>query len=419
LGLKIASSYRDIDTAPTVVNCDVRDVDFASIKITPDVLFGGPPCQDFSMAQGSQRPGLNGGRGKLYVEFVRAVMFLQPKIFIFENVPGLISANDKLVYQTIIGDLTNLEQKRLEVLTRDSHFHAPATSVHGYRIVFKGIVDSTRLGVPQTRKRLIIIGLRNDLANKLKATLEEIQVDVENELNGNNKLFAKFPMTCIETFEGKTLVDLQAKYKKVIEAYEGLSHGIKNPALDSWRKKVWTNLTFKIKNDYFLANQLSEISKDEFTKAMEEHHNLLCELGWLNKPVALQEYADNTNLIPKQTHDVTERMWRIPPDENYSFVDGTKWQVEGKSISFIYRKPAPLKPAPTVMAYGGGGTYGYHYERERVQLTLRERARLQTFSDEFLFQGNPTEKRAQIGEAVPPLLANCIATLVKKIIAAI
>ena len=65
-----------------MVQGDVRDVDFRSVGKQPDVLIGGPPCQDFSVAiskKDDERPGLNGGRGKLYVEFVRALMFLQPK----------------------------------------------------------------------------------------------------------------------------------------------------------------------------------------------------------------------------------------------------------------------------------------------------------------------------------------------------
>ncbi len=420
LGLELATpKTEDIGLRRIVINGDVREIDFASIRTKPDVLFGGPPCQDFSMAQGSQRMGLNGGRGKLYVEFVRAVMFLQPKLFVFENVPGLVSANEKLAYSTILGDLTNLEQKRLEVLTRDSHFHAPNNVVQGYNIIFKGVVDSARLGVPQTRKRLIIIGLRSDLAEMLKSALSEIQSKLDHDINGKDMIFAKFPMTCLETFEGKPLVDLQTKYKNTIKAYKGILYGTSRPALENWRSDVWQQLKFKVKEDYFLANQITDVRRGEFTKAMEEHHNLLCELGWLNKPVASQKFEDNTNLLPKRSNNVAERMWRIPPNENYAFVNGTKWQVEGKEISFIYRKLSPLKPAPTVMAYGGGGTYGYHYERNRGQLTLREKARLQTFSDNFIFEGNATEKRAQIGEAVPPLLANRIANLIKKILDAV
>jgi len=83
--------------------------------------------------------------------------------------------------------------------------------------------------------------------------------------------------------------------------------------------------------------------------------------------------------------------------------------VEGRGISLIYRRPLPVKPAPTVVVYGRGETWGYHYARNRATLTNRERARLQTFTDAFLFEGTNSQIRAQIGEAVPPLLALSIA----------
>ncbi|MEM4964335.1 MAG: DNA cytosine methyltransferase, partial [Pyrobaculum sp.] len=94
---------------------------------------------------------------------------------------------------------------------------------------------------------------------------------------------------------------------------------------------------------------------------------------------------------------------------------GTKWEVRGL-MSNIYRRAQPLVPAPTVIAYGGGGTWGYHYERKRSMLTNRERARLQSFPDDFLFTGTWSEVRAQIGEAVPPIVAKRIAEIVANIL---
>ena len=65
------------------------------------------------------------------------------------------------------------------------------------------------------------------------------------------------------------------------------------------------------------------------------------------------------------------------------------------------------------MAYGGGGTCSYHYERRRSMLTNRERARLQTFPDDYLFEGNRSQVRAQIGEAVPVRLGTKLAEVVQ------
>jgi DNA (cytosine-5)-methyltransferase 1 len=82
----------------------------------------------------------------------------------------------------------------------------------------------------------------------------------------------------------------------------------------------------------------------------------------------------------------------IPPD-NELYVKGM--------ISHVYRRIHPDEPAKTIIAAGGGGTWGYHYPEPRP-LTNRERARLQSFPDDFEFKGNITEVRRQIGNAVPP-----------------
>lgn len=405
---------------PAVVQGDIRHIDFSQIKLRPDVLIGGPPCQDFSMAQGQERPGLNGGRGKLYIEFIRTVMFLQPKVFVFENVPGLISSNEGLVYSTIISDITHLDEKRKEVLSTDANIQVPTKRVHGYEIVYNSIVDAVRLGVPQTRKRLFLIGIRCDLLPHQRDTkLHAIRSHLQQELSGGSMLFAKFPLTCMEVFEGKPLTALQDDYKQVMKEYRTIWRIRGNPIAAEWKKRVWDTLKFDVIKDYYKANQIRETyrrSKKEFQQAMQEHENLLSSLGWLDKPIYQQTFSDETNQLPRQTKNVIDRMSHIPPDENYAFVDGTEWSVVGKDISFIYRRAAPLKPAWTVMAYGGGGTYGYHYERGRAQLTLREKARIQTFTDDFLFEGEGMQIRAQIGEAVPPLLGERIAKLVLEIL---
>jgi DNA (cytosine-5)-methyltransferase 1 len=71
-------------------------------------------------------------------------------------------------------------------------------------------------------------------------------------------------------------------------------------------------------------------------------------------------------------------------------------------ISHVYRRIDPEKPSMTLIAGGGGGTWGYHYPEPRA-LTNRERARLQSFPDDFVFEGKFGEIRRQIGNAVPPV----------------
>ncbi|MBC8278041.1 MAG: DNA cytosine methyltransferase, partial [FCB group bacterium] len=81
--------------------------------------------------------------------------------------------------------------------------------------------------------------------------------------------------------------------------------------------------------------------------------------------------------------------------------------VKGAKLSQIYKRLNPDLPAYTITGSGGGGTHVYHWEENRA-LTNRERARLQTFPDDFIFYGSKESVRKQIGMAVPPKVAQTI-----------
>lgn len=106
----------------------------------------------------------------------------------------------------------------------------------------------------------------------------------------------------------------------------------------------------------------------------------------------------------------------IPEGGNFTDVPkGNPLYVKGM-ISHVYRRIDRKEPAKTIIAAGGGGTWGYHFPEPRP-LTNRERARLQSFPDDFIFDGSITEVRRQIGNAVPPggvkLLAETLLPLFK------
>ena len=91
----------------------------------------------------------------------------------------------------------------------------------------------------------------------------------------------------------------------------------------------------------------------------------------------------------------------IPEGGNFADIpEDSPYRVKGM-ISHVYRRLKLDEPAKTIIAAGGGGTWGYHYPEPRP-LTNRERARLQSFPDDFIFEGSVTEVRRQIGNAVPP-----------------
>lgn len=108
--------------------------------------------------------------------------------------------------------------------------------------------------------------------------------------------------------------------------------------------------------------------------------------------------------LTNQSQSVIDRLKHIKPGENAFTADlpaSLRLNVKSASISVIYKRLDPNKPSYTVTGSGGGGTYVYHWEENRA-LTNRERARLQTFPDTYVFHGSKQSVRKQIGMAVPP-----------------
>ena len=104
-----------------------------------------------------------------------------------------------------------------------------------------------------------------------------------------------------------------------------------------------------------------------------------------------------------QSKQVVERLSYIKPGQNAFTADlpeHLKLNITGARISQIYKRLDPDKPSYTVTGSGGGGTHIYHWEENRA-LTNRERARLQTFPDNYVFMGSKESVRKQIGMAVP------------------
>ena len=109
------------------------------------------------------------------------------------------------------------------------------------------------------------------------------------------------------------------------------------------------------------------------------------------------------NELTKNSKQVIERLKYIKPGKsafNSNIPKNLRLNVKGAKISQIYRRLDPNKPSYTVTGSGGGGTHVYHWKENRA-LTNRERARLQTFPDNFIFEGSKESVRKQIGMAVP------------------
>lgn len=275
---------------PSSVYCsDVRDFDLSGLGEI-DAFAYGFPCNSFSNV-GEHQGIANEKYGQLYWYGVEILRRYQPKWFIAENVSGIRSAgsND---FHIILNDL------------RES----------GYKLT-PHLYKSELYGVPQTRHRVIIVGIRDD-----------IPVDYR--------------------------VPDPAEYAGCDISSRTALTGIPDDAPNNEKRKL----------DARVVKRLSYIRPGQ---------------------------------------NVWQAEMAMPEE----------LRIKTKTrISQIYRKLDPDKPSYTITASGGGGTFGYHWtDRE---LTNRERARLQTFPDNFEFVGNYSSVRKQIGMAVPCRLAEIVATAI-------
>ncbi|MDD5135617.1 MAG: DNA cytosine methyltransferase [Phycisphaerae bacterium] len=149
----------------------------------------------------------------------------------------------------------------------------------------------------------------------------------------------------------------------------------------------------------------------------------------LNNHVTVNDVFENppipktapNNENTRQSPIVVERLKHIPPGKN-AWYEGLpkhlRLNVKTARMSQIYKRLDPNRPSYTITGSGGGGTHGYHWKENRA-LTNRERARIQTFPDDFVFEGSKEEVRKQIGMAVPVEGARAIVEAILKTFAGI
>jgi DNA (cytosine-5)-methyltransferase 1 len=137
-----------------------------------------------------------------------------------------------------------------------------------------------------------------------------------------------------------------------------------------------------------------------YFKVPKPNYKIMTTKEALSKPISK---TDPNHIFTKNSENVIQRLKYIKPGESaFTAIIPQKLRlnVKGAKISQIYKRLDPNKPSYTITGSGGGGTHVYHWKENRA-LTNRERARLQTFPDNFIFKGGKESQRKQIGMAVP------------------
>lgn len=299
-----------------------------------DVIIGGPPCQAYSLVGRARDPfnKQNDPRNYLYKQYIRFLQKYEPKMFVFENVPGILTAGKGALFEAIQSDMKSL----------------------GYTLEAK-ILDASKYGVLQQRKRVILIGWKNG-SNLGFPQIEEVR----------------------NTYEvSELLFDL--------------------PSLNPGQSYSWCSYVSEPSN-YLLD---MEIRDDDF---VTQH---------ISRPLNENDRKIYRLAIEKWNREKKRLKYTDIP---------TDWRTHNNLRSFLDRfkvVAADLSYSHTMVAHiAKDGHYYIHPDITQLRsLSVREAARIQSFPDNYFFEGPRTAVFTQIGNAVPPILSEKIAKGIKEMLA--
>ncbi len=347
-----------------IVYGDITKIPSSEIPNNIDILLGGFPCQGFSIA--NTKRSMGDKRNFLYKELMRLVKDKQPKYFIGENVKGLLSIQNGQVIDMIIDDFKSL----------------------GYAVDYQ-LLKAGNYGVPQNRERVIIVGNRLGLKNPFpKITHGE-----------GNDLFNQSIKPSIKV---KDVVGHLADVRTRDSCFKLKGEIIHNHvARTNISDKFWGR-KHKI-NQHDICDYLKEWRNKSgwSTKKIDEHFGYAHTAGhWFRKD-------NNSGSIPNPK-DWWELKKILCFDARY---DKMVTELVLKDIKFeqSLRINNWETPSDTITATGPE----IHPNKER-RMSVRECALIQTFPNDFIFKGSLGNMYKQIGNAVPVLLANKIAAVIKK-----
>jgi len=316
-------TYKHNIPAASVLNEDITGVTGKKIietlaleKEEIDIIIGGPPCQGFSI---SGKRNENDPRNELYKSFVRIVGEIKPKIFVLENVPGLVRLFNGKAIENVLADFSAL----------------------GYKVTYE-ILSADNYGVPQHRRRVFLVGINT---KKIKKTSHFVFPKHTNTP----------PLTCKDAIS-----DLD-----FIPDDENLGEDIKYqlPAVNEYQKKM---------------------RKDSSSI--------------LNHSITLHK---------ERTKEIIAM---VPDGGNYKSLPEELWST--RKVNIAWTRMDSSRPCFTIDT---GHNHHFHYTANRVP-TVRESARIQSFPDTFQFIGIKTSQLKQVGNAVPPLLAESLAQEIKSLL---
>lgn len=376
------------------------------------VLTGGPPCQAYSVVGRSRRQekvldAEKDERVDLYKQYLRILEAYRPAVFIMENVKGILSARSKTysIFERIMDDLRKPGYKIFSLVCkpRNNLFDKPEFEPEDF------IIRSEDYGIPQTRHRVILLGIRDDYFVEQPEILEkENPITVEQVISDLPRLRSGLSRQK-DTWNNWNEKVREISQNGVMESMDGI-------------------VASKVENSLTNLSNPHKGSGSEYVKHRSDYKPIDYETKWFHDPkiggacnhksrghmgsdlhryLFAASFAQVYNRSPK-LQDFPEEL--LPDHEN------VKESIKTKKFADRFRVQLQKKPSKTITSHiSKDGHYYIHYDPEQCRsLTVREAARIQTFPNNYFFCGPRTSQFIQVGNAVPPLLANKIADIVFK-----
>lgn len=311
-----------------------------------DVIIGGPPCQAFSTVGRAQSPdGMNSDpRNYLFENYLEILNHFKPKMFIFENVKGLLTARPKgvRIFDIIVGKMG----KTYNIVSNPQMI----------------LLNAADYGVPQMRERVIIIGVRKDLS----------YIDVNDIYNNIPKSHSDIDETLPNYVTvGEAILDLPKLNPGEGDNIQYVSQELKK---NEYLKKIGNDSGVIYNHS---ARNHNDKDRERY-RILSEHKN------W--------QLKDLQKVRPDLVHHDPKHF-------------GNRYTVQESD-----------KPGKTIVAhlYKDGNLFIHPDPEQARTFTVREAARIQSFPDDFIFEGARTEQFKQVGNAVPPLMAETFAKILGK-----
>lgn len=343
------------------------------IDVSPDVIVGGPPCQSLSLAGYRSRLSddedysiLDDDRTELYQEYVSIVQQLNPKAIVMENVQGMVNE---------VGE----SEVKVADLVVDA-LESAGAGKRGYVCDYR-LIDCSNYGIPQKRDRVFIFGIRRDLvSSNAEGVISELFKQL-SDVNPSEEVNLKQALSGIPKIR-------RGEGNRVIT--DGV-RGSRSGYVDEYKLDTGTELCF----NHRAREHPMDKDRTLFDEALEPG-----DTGWDVKYAKDGEYAD---LIE----------YDVGSEENPRFADKyrmLRWTDPAPTVVAHLAKDANNFVLPDYYEYAPNVT-GKPDDRRNRGVTPREAARIQSFTDDYVFLGPFTSWFKQIGNAVPPVMGERIANV--------